>query len=176
VQGHALQGASIVKVAASCTHSVALRHDGLLVTFGAGCSPCALGHGEEDIEEPQWTPRIVEALRSIRVVDIAAGSENQTSAGTMVLTQEGTVKTFGYNAGNQLGDPEDEMLTTAVPRFAAVLLGRLGHPEDELLITMPRTVEALLQYKDQVVEIAAGDCHIMAKLAGKEVITYGLQH
>ena len=58
----------------------------------------ANGGGAGDDQEYQLEPKVIEALRGVRVVAIAAGSRH-----SMVLTDEGEVLSFGSNGGEEIG-------------------------------------------------------------------------
>ena len=73
-----------------------LTDGGAVLTFGCGKSG-GLGHG--DVEN-QYEPKVIEALSDARMVAIAAGMEH-----SLVLSDAGTVLTFGWGGQGQLGFP-----------------------------------------------------------------------
>jgi len=100
----ALRGARVVAIAAGGNHSMVLTDDGTVLSFGAGLHG-QLGHGDEEESESecwegikQLVPKVIEALRGVRVVAIAAGTWH-----SMVLTDEGEVLSFGEGENGQLG-------------------------------------------------------------------------
>ena len=140
---------------------------------------------------------MIEALRGVRVVAIAAGHHH-----SMALTNEGGVLSFGraglgrlgrreYEYGeNQLvpeaiealrgtrvvaiaaGDAHSMVLTDegVVLSFGRGRFGQLGHGERRDL-SRPTKIEALLG--ERVVAIAAGDWHSMVLTDGGAVLSFG---
>ena len=92
----ALCGTRVVAIAAGGNHSMVLTDGGAVLTFGCGKSG-QLGHG--DVEN-QYEPKVIEALSDARMVAIAAGMEH-----SLVLSDAGTVLTFGWGGQGQLGFP-----------------------------------------------------------------------
>ena len=88
-------------------HILALTHTGEVLSFGNGGAG-QLGHGDE---EHQLVPKVIEALRGVRVVAIAAGGTH-----SMVLTDEGEVLSFGKGEHGKLGQPTAMRRTSASPR------------------------------------------------------------
>ncbi len=114
--------ARIERVSVGYHHILALTDTGEVLSFGGGdCGQ--LGHGDE---EDQLAPKMIEALRGVRVVAIAAGGYH-----SMVLTDEGTVLSFGYSWFGQLGhgDEEDQLVPKVIKalrgtRVMAIAAGR----------------------------------------------------
>jgi alpha-tubulin suppressor-like RCC1 family protein len=71
----ALRGEKVVAVSAGENHSLVLTEAGAVLSFGLGDDGC-LGHGDE---EHQRTPKVIEALRSERVVAVAGGETSTAS-------------------------------------------------------------------------------------------------
>ncbi len=133
-----LRGVRIVMIAAGQFHNMVLTDEGTVLSFGMGrCG--RLGHGDR---EHQLVPKVIEALRDTRVVAIAAGSFH-----SMVLTDEGTVLSFGDGG-----------------------YGKLGHGNKEEQ-HVPKVVEALRGVR--VVAIAAGDEHSMVLTDEGVMLSFG---
>ena len=141
----ALLGVCVVAIAAGHKHSLVLTDEGAVLSFGIG-DDGQLGHGDEPLDKRfQYKPRVIEALRGMRVLAVAAGGDH-----SLVLTDGGTVLSFGL--GNH---------------------GQLGHgdgPSCKLLHT-PRVVEALCDVR--VVAITAGWGHSMALTEKGAVRAFG---
>ena len=75
-------------------HTLVLTRDGTVLSFGEG-NAGQLGHGDQEVHDE---PKVVEALRGVRVVAVAAGSKH-----SLVLTDEGAVLSFGAGGRRQLG-------------------------------------------------------------------------
>ena len=113
-----------------------------MFSFGEG-EDGQLGHGDHGDGERQLVPKVIEALRGVRVVAIAAGTYH-----SMVLTDGGDVLTFGYG-----------------------LRGQLGHG-DEGSKPIPRVIESLRGVR-VVMAIAAGAYHSMVVTDGGAVLSFG---
>ena len=88
VPSPALVGVRLSAVAAGGSHSLLLASDGRVFSFGAYGDGGRLGHGDQD---PQRTPRLVSALKEVRVVQIAAGD-----ATSLALDADGIVYQWGW--------------------------------------------------------------------------------
>ena len=138
----ALRGVRVVAMAAGGGHSLVLTDEGGVLSFGAGVSG-QLGHGDD---AHQYEPKVIEALRGVRVVAMAAGGRH-----SLVLTDGGTVLSFGGGGRGQLGHGDD------APRYE------------------PKMIEALRSVR--VVAIAAGDEHSMVLTCdGCRVLSFGENH
>ncbi|MGW4055682.1 RCC1 domain-containing protein [Streptomyces sp. NPDC004779] len=171
-------------VSGGCEHSVALRKDGTVWTWGRN-SVGQLGNGgDTDRNTPQKVPGLDD------VVAVAAGCLH-----TLALTADGTVKAWGHNAKGQLGDARTEhskvpvdvqhldgvakvfagaYQSYAVMRDGSVRawgwngLGQLGDGT-----TTDRTTPVPLPLPDGVLEIAGGWQHALAVLADGSVVAWG---
>ena len=134
----ALRDVRVVAMAAGLAHSMVLTDEGNVLSFGRGTRG-QLGHG---VGEHQYEPTVIEALRGTRVVAIAAGDFH-----SMVLTEEGSVLSFGCGYD-----------------------GRLGHGDtgDQLV---PKIIEALSDVR--VTAIAAGESHSMVLTDEGNVLSFG---
>lgn len=94
----ALHGVRVAAIAAARVHSMVLTDEGTVLSFGCGVVG-QLGHGL-DVGQYycRYEPKVIEALRGVRVVAIAAGHRH-----SMVLTDKGTVLSFGDGWSGQLG-------------------------------------------------------------------------
>ena len=135
----ALRGVRVVVIAAGGSHSMVLTDMGEVLSFGRGALG-PLGHGDD--EEDQHEPKVIEALRGTRVVAIASGDMH-----SMVLTDDGTVLSFGDGDGGQLGHGDEE--TQRAPKVIEALRGR------------------------RVVAIAAGLYQSMVLTDNGEVLSFG---
>lgn len=129
----ALQKQSIIHVAASKYHSIALTKSGLIFSWGHGKGG-RLGHGDE-VTQPQ--PRCIESLRGHNVVGIAT-SENHTLA----FTAKGDLFSWGSDRYGQLGHGEG---------------AGLGAVSKQSLCMSPHRVRAFA--KQVVLGVAAADTH-----------------
>jgi regulator of chromosome condensation len=89
-----LLGVRACAVAAGCMHSLVLAASGAVYAFGLG-EYGRLGHGDGN---NQLTPKVIEALRSVRVCAVAAGG-----AHNLVLDAGGDVYSFGSGHNGKLG-------------------------------------------------------------------------
>ncbi|MFC9702016.1 RCC1 domain-containing protein [Streptomyces sp. NPDC056943] len=171
-------------VSAGCGHSVALRDDGTVWTWG-GNGQGQLGNGTtSDRNTPQKVPGLDD------VVAIAAGCSH-----TLALTAEGTVKAWGRNANGQLGNDSTEV--SAVPvevrhldGVAKVFAG--AHQSYAVLddgtvrawgwngqgqlgdgTTVDRTTPVPVPGLSDVQELAAGWQHTLAVLTDQSVLAWG---
>jgi alpha-tubulin suppressor-like RCC1 family protein len=90
----ALRGERVVAVAAGGLHSLVLTEAGAVLSFGGGHWG-RLGHGDE---ECQRTPKVIEALRGERVVEVLAGF-----AHSLCVLQDDRVFGWGYGDDETLG-------------------------------------------------------------------------
>ena len=88
-----MAGIRVYSVAAAYRHSLALTEAGRVYTWGYGAAG-RLGHGGF---QERYTPALVESLRDIRVVAVAAGDFH-----SMALTGGGRVYTWGEGEYGQL--------------------------------------------------------------------------
>ena len=99
----ALRGTRVVAIAAGAEHSMVLTDEGAVLSFGQGSHGYPLGYlrgrklGDGE-EEDQPVPKVIKALRGTRVVAIATCDRH-----SMVLTDEGTVLSLGYESNGPLG-------------------------------------------------------------------------
>ncbi|XP_019408257.1 PREDICTED: probable E3 ubiquitin-protein ligase HERC6 isoform X6 [Crocodylus porosus] len=92
-----LNGIPLAQVAAGGAHSFALSLSGVVYGWGRN-SARQLGLNQANTKEQVFKPWSVAALKSIGVIYISCGDEH-----TAVLTQDGSVFTFGDNSAGQLG-------------------------------------------------------------------------
>ncbi|XP_059578286.1 probable E3 ubiquitin-protein ligase HERC6 isoform X1 [Alligator mississippiensis] len=92
-----LNGIPLAQVAAGGAHSFALSLSGVVYGWGRN-SARQLGLSQANTKEQVFKPWSVAALKSIGVIYIGCGDEH-----TAVLTQDGSVFTFGDNSAGQLG-------------------------------------------------------------------------
>ena len=134
----ALRDVRVVAIAAGGVHSMALTDEGAVLSFGHG-KHGQLGHGDE---EDLLVPKVIEALRGVRVVAIVAGLDH-----SMVLTDEGIVLSFG------LGE-----------------FGQLGHGDRNHQLA-PKVIEALRDRR--VVSLATGSVYSMVLTDAGAVLSFG---
>ena len=89
----ALEHEHAVGVAAGQQHSLVLTREGGVYSFGSGFAG-KLGHGDRS---NQLLPRLVEALRGVKVAAVAAGSYHS------LVVAEGNAYSFGDGVMGQLG-------------------------------------------------------------------------
>ena len=186
----ALRGMCVVAIAAGSNYSMVLTHEGAVLSFGGG-GDGKLGHGDR---ANQLVPKVIEALRGVCVVAIAAGLHH-----SMVLTDEGEVLSFGSGWHGRLGhgDWEDQLVPKAIEalrgrRLVAIAAGdghsmvltdkgvvlsfgrghygQLGHGEQNDL-HRPTVIEKLRGKR--IVAIAAGDWHSMVLTDEGTVLSFG---
>ena len=185
-----LRGVRVVAIAAGCYHSMVLTDEGTVLSFGNGGFG-KLGHGDQ---KTQYEPKVIEALRGVRVLAIAAGCSH-----SMVLTDAGAVLSFGHGLGCALGhgDGKDQLEPKVIEalrdrRVVAIaaghnysmvltdegevlsfgngLFGRLGHGDVEYQ-HVPKVIEALRGVR--VVAIAASSSHSMVLTDAGKVLSFG---
>ncbi|WP_328942209.1 chromosome condensation regulator RCC1 [Streptomyces sp. NBC_00250] len=181
----AVQSLNKVKdVSGGCEHSVALREDGTVWTWGRGHLG-QLGNGAySDRNTPQKVPGLDD------VVAISAGC-----AHSLALTAEGTVKAWGRNNKGQLGNDSAEdspapvdvrhldgatkIITGAYQSYAVLDdgtvrawgwngLGQLGDGT-----TVDRATPVPLPGLSDVQEMAGGWQHTLAALSDQSVLAWG---
>ncbi|MBI5774404.1 MAG: VCBS repeat-containing protein, partial [Verrucomicrobia bacterium] len=148
----ALNGKTVVAIAASGVHSLALCSDGTVAAWGRNVEG-QLGLGAAFLQTN--VPAAVStsgALSGKTVVGIAAGSVGNF-AHSLALCSDGTVVAWGYNANGQLGD------ASTTQRNAPVA------------VNTNSGVSAL--NGKSVVSIAAGDSHSVALCADGTVASWG---
>ena len=103
----ALRCTRVAAIAAGIWHSMVLTDEGEVLSFGEGGCGC-LGHGDN---EDQLVPKVIEALRGMRVVEIAAGGLH-----SLVLTDEGIVLSLSDGEYGQLchGDKEGQLVPKVI--------------------------------------------------------------
>uniref|UniRef100_A0A8D2L2Y6 HECT and RLD domain containing E3 ubiquitin protein ligase family member 6 n=1 Tax=Varanus komodoensis TaxID=61221 RepID=A0A8D2L2Y6_VARKO len=92
-----LDGIPLAQVAAGGTHSFALSLSGVVYAWGRNHAG-QLGLSQTNPKEKVFKPHSVGALRRLDVTFVSCGDEH-----TAVLTQNGSVFTFGDNSAGQLG-------------------------------------------------------------------------
>ena len=99
-------GGSLVALAGGWEHTLALRRDGHVLSFGAGYKdsrrgavPPVLGHGDT---ERHVLPKVIEALH-VRAVHIACGWDH-----SMAVSSDGELFTWGSGSNGKLGHGDDE--------------------------------------------------------------------
>ena len=184
-----LDGICITSVSAT-THTLAVSAEGAVYSFGDGESG-ELGHGDHD---PQYFPRLIEALRGVRVRVVAAGFEF-----SLALADTGSVYSWGAGELGELGHGRSEVLHT--PRKIEALsgtciwavaaghahclaiceagrayswgdgdTGKLGHGCETGELT-PRPIDALKDVR--VTAVAAGCEHSLAVVRGGKLFSWG---
>lgn len=185
---------SITKVAVGSTHSAAVSAKGELYTWGRGHYG-RLGHGDH---QDQLKPKLVAALKTMRVVDVACGSGDAQS---LAVTADGTVYGWGDGDYGKLGMGGCGGTPTPVRlahlknagvhavkvycghQFSVVLSkdgrvftfgrgdnGRTGLGEESPLRT-PTLVPGLTGY--DIRYVAVGSCHVVCITNGGEVLVWG---
>ncbi|KAF4687477.1 hypothetical protein FOZ60_003951 [Perkinsus olseni] len=111
-----LEERKIVKVACGGSHMAAVTDEGELYTWGYGRDG-NLGHGDKaDV----GVPKLVEALKGKRIVDVAAGGGH-----TMALDEKGVLYVFGRGRDGQLGRG-DNVESVAAYRPVPVVVDYFG--------------------------------------------------
>ncbi|XP_039287848.1 E3 ubiquitin-protein ligase HERC2 [Nilaparvata lugens] len=188
----ALQGEEIVEIACGGAHSAAITANGELYTWGKGRYG-RLGHGDS---EDQLKPKLVEALMSYQVWDVACGSGD---AQTLCVTDDDTVWSWGDGDYGKLGRGGSDgckvpmkieslaglgvikvecgsQFSVALMRSGSVYTWgkgdyyRLGHNSQDH-VRRPRKVAALQGKK--IISIATGSLHCVACSDQGEVYTWG---
>ncbi|XP_052077229.1 E3 ubiquitin-protein ligase HERC2-like isoform X2 [Mytilus californianus] len=187
-----LRGKEVNDIAAGGAHSACITANGELYTWGKGRYG-RLGHGDS---EDQSKPKLVEALKGYRVIDVACGSGD---AQTLCITDDDNVWSWGDGDYGKLGRGGSDgckipmkidalygqgvskvecgsQFSVALTRAGAVYTWgkgdyhRLGHGTDDH-VRRPRRVSALQGKK--VIDIACGSLHCVACTDAGEVYTWG---
>ncbi|XP_052278368.1 E3 ubiquitin-protein ligase HERC2-like [Dreissena polymorpha] len=187
-----LRGKEVVHIAAGGAHSACITSTGELYTWGKGRYG-RLGHGDS---EDQSRPKLVEALKDQKVLDVACGSGD---AQTLCITETDCVWSWGDGDYGKLGrggsdgvkvpfkiDSLQELgvmkvecgsqFSVALTKSGAVYTWgkgdyhRLGHGTDDH-VRRPRRVSALQGKK--VIDIACGSLHCVACTDTGEVFSWG---
>ncbi|XP_070553640.1 E3 ubiquitin-protein ligase HERC2-like isoform X2 [Ptychodera flava] len=187
-----LRGKEVTDIAAGGAHSACITCSGDLYTWGKGRYG-RLGHGDS---EDQPRPKLVEALKDYRVIDVACGSGD---AQTLCLTDDDCVWSWGDGDYGKLGRGGSDGCKTPQRIESLVGLGvckvecgsqfsvaltksgavytwgkgdyhRLGHGTDDH-VRRPRKVAALQGKK--CIHIATGSLHCVAVTDLGEVYTWG---
>ena len=188
----ALRGKEVVDVSAGGAHSACVLANGDLYTWGKGRYG-RLGHGDS---EDQVRPKLVEALRGNRVIDVACGSGD---AQMLCITEDDSVWSWGDGDYGKLGRGGSDgckvpmridtlqgcgvikvecgsQFSVALTRSGAVYswgkgdYHRLGHGTDDH-VRRPKRLAALQGVK--IVAIACGSLHCIACTDNGDVYTWG---
>ncbi|XP_048589232.1 E3 ubiquitin-protein ligase HERC2 isoform X2 [Nematostella vectensis] len=188
----ALRGKGVIDISCGGSHSACITQNHELYTWGKGRYG-RLGHGDS---EDQLLPKVVEALRGNRVIDVACGSGD---AQTLCLTDDDCVWSWGDGDYGKLGRGGSDgckipmkvesliglgvskvecgsQFSVALTRSGAVYTWgkgdyyRLGHGVDDH-VRRPKRVAALQGKK--VIAIATGSLHCVASTDTGEVYTWG---
>jgi len=186
----ALDGMDITKISCGRWHTVVLTDQGEVLTWGVGDEGLL---GYDDSYGSQFTPKKVEALAGIVIVDVACGEDH-----TCAVTSTGSILTWGK--GIQTGHGED--IIVVLPRLLEDLsskggvvsvsanryhtacvtkngevctfgngdYGMLGHG-DERNHQTPKHVEALVGKKSKIVSCGCEDTAVCTE--DGEVYTFG---
>nr|XP_022328228.1 E3 ubiquitin-protein ligase HERC2-like isoform X2 [Crassostrea virginica] len=187
-----LRGKEVVDIAAGGAHSACITANGELYTWGKGRYG-RLGHGDS---EDQPRPKLVEALKSCRVIDVACGSGD---AQTLCITDDDNVWSWGDGDYGKLGRGGSDgckvpmkidtlqgqgvmkvecgsQFSVALTKGGAVFTWgkgdyhRLGHGSDDH-VRRPRRVSAL--QNKRVIDVACGSLHCVACTDSGEVYSWG---
>ncbi|XP_021378315.1 E3 ubiquitin-protein ligase HERC2-like isoform X2 [Mizuhopecten yessoensis] len=187
-----LRGKEVVDIAAGGAHSACITSSGELYSWGKGRYG-RLGHGDS---EDQPRPKLVEAMKTHRVIDMACGSGD---AQTLCITDDDNVWSWGDGDYGKLGRGGSDgckvpmkidslqglgvmkvecgsQFSVALTKSGAVYTWgkgdyhRLGHGTDDH-VRRPRRVSALQGKK--VIDVACGSLHCVACTDAGEVYTWG---
>lgn len=111
----------IKKIVCGTEHCVLLTSNGDVFSFGCGLRGC-LGHDDVNSHD---TPKQIEALAGLKIVDIAAGSFH-----SVAVTSFGDVFVWGWNTNGQLGLPKVPQNTFKKPSQSS-----------QQVFTTPRLIE-----------------------------------
>ncbi|KAI3457479.1 hypothetical protein Pfo_014142 [Paulownia fortunei] len=186
--------AQVIQVSASHNHAAFVTQSGQVFTCGDNSSFCC---GHRDTGRPIFRPKLVEALKSIPCKQVAAGLSF-----TMFLTSQGHVYTCGINTHGQLGHgdtqdrptPQKVELLQCVASVAQIAAGPsyglavaddgtlfsfgsgtnfcLGHGEQHNEL-QPRAILSFKRKGIHVVQVSAGDEHVVALDSNGHVYTWG---
>ncbi len=173
-------------VAAGATHSVVLKPDGTVWTWG-GNSNGQLGDGTLN---PHSTPMQVPGI--VNIIAVAAGADH-----SLALSSDGTVWAWGYNASGQLGDGSitrrlSPVIVPSLPNVTAIAAGTShsialtadgsvwtwgGNASGQLgngnLAVTRSTVPLLVSTGWTATAVAAGHSHSMAIRSDGTLWTWG---
>jgi alpha-tubulin suppressor-like RCC1 family protein len=174
----------VCAVAAGASHNLVLGAGGEVFSFGySGFGHLGTGQLGHGAAASQHTPKVIEALKGIKVCAVAAGQGH-----SLVVSSAGDVYSFGHCLDGKLGhgDGEQQLTPKVIEALAGVKVravpvgsdhslvlsedgvvysfgdgfhGRLGHGNNENQHT-PRAIEALRGVK--VSSIAAGELTSLA--------------
>ena len=143
----AMGGKKVVQVSAGQWHSLVLTESGEVYSFGDG-SDGRLGHGDQ---EDQNLPKLIEAMRGKRVVQVSAGGYH-----SLVLTESGEVYSFGNGRYGQLG--HGDVKNQTLPKLIKAI------PNKEVIEAIPN---------NKVAQISAGYQHSLLLTEKHEVYSFG---
>ncbi|XP_063970630.1 E3 ubiquitin-protein ligase HERC2-like [Lytechinus pictus] len=187
-----LRGKEVIDIACGGAHSACVTSSGELYTWGKGRYG-RLGHGDS---EDQLRPKMVDALKGYRVIDVACGSGDSQ---TLCISDDDNVWSWGDGDYGKLGrggsdgckvpQKVDALSSLGVckvecgSQFSIALTKsgcvytwgkgdyhRLGHGSDDH-VRRPRKVAALQGKK--IISIATGSLHCVACSDQGEVYTWG---
>ena len=177
---------SIIRIAAGDSHSLALRADGAVFSWGSGIG------GDLGIGVPGDASTAVRASSLADIVEIAAGKNT-----SFAVRADGTLFAWGANQYGQLGlgHTQDQSTPVAVPGISDVVAISAGHIHNMALRRdgslwvwggnlngqlglgdrEPRLVptQVLALAGEKVALIAAGGFHSLALVRGKALIGWG---
>lgn len=146
----------IKKIVSGAEHCLLMTTNGDLFSVGCGLRG-ALGHsGEVNSLE---TPKQIEALAGLKIIDIAAGSFH-----SVAVSSFGDVYTWGWNTNGQLGLPK-----VAKHTFEKVFISH------QQVFTSPRIIE-LEDDHESVKEVYCGGKHTILKTDGNRLFATGLNN
>lgn len=135
------------QISCGSTQTAILTTDGQVYTAGK-CEHFSLGHGDGEENKIVSTPRLVETLQGIKIVDIDMGDHHCAA-----VSEEGEVFTWGYGGG--MFNP-----------------GGLGHG-DKTSQSRPALVEALADQGIKIKQVSCGAAHTIALDEEGKVYTWG---
>jgi alpha-tubulin suppressor-like RCC1 family protein len=161
----ALQGKRVVQVSAGCMHSLVLTASGEVYSFGAGYY-CRLGHGDE---ENQTLPKLIEALRGKKVVQVSACSSQ-----SLVLTESGEVYSFGHGSYGKLGHGDTEQ--QSLPKLIEALKDKrvvqvsAGYRTSVMILESGEVLECGMSSRDKTFHVLVPESVENAVVAGPTVV------
>lgn len=191
-----IQDKQIIKIFCGRTHALGLTAKGDVLSWGTS-ELGQRGHGVEGENQELWLPAPIDQLCQQDIVQLACGLDH-----CLALSKDGRIWSWGYGEDGQLGHGAIEDTLTR-PKllestqidgkqvadivcgadFSAVLLrdgtvltfgsnyfGQLGHGDTHDR-SSPTPVATLMGM--QVVELAAGAAHILARTKDREVYACG---